>query len=262
MTQTGGKRQRAPCAPDSFLKIAGSRRSAGSLLAGPGPGLWAIGSLRSGALPAPGRVRRLTGGRGPARSLPAVLLCSLPGRVKEEDESQGGGRCQQALGTASSWPRDLGTQTWPSNQGSGSLARQGHDPEPRGRRKRDQKKGILQAQPQPAPVPSRAGAGLGDKPRAVEQSGSLSGAGRPLGSRRPAPLASLLLPLCLDGGLRPSTPTPGPALWLHLGPPQGSGEKILEKTNAGHRKQPSLCSQSRIPAAFGDQEVPQLRTQV
>lgn len=62
---------------------------------------------------------------------PRVRHCSCllsHGRGRET----GSHRCQQALGTSSSWPRDLGTQTFSSNQGTDSIEQKCHDLTPRG----------------------------------------------------------------------------------------------------------------------------------
>lgn len=47
-------------------------------------------------------------------------------------EGKGDSRCQPAPGTISSWPRDLGTQTFSSNQGTDSIEQKCHDLKPRG----------------------------------------------------------------------------------------------------------------------------------
>lgn len=114
--------------------------------------------------------------------LPGRRTCPLFAGHMQGEETQGRGRCQQAPVTISSWPRDLGAQTLSSNQGTDSISQKCHDLKPNGRRKQE-KKGILQAKPQKSPLTS-CGARLRDKQGAVEQreGSSRSGTGRAFSS--------------------------------------------------------------------------------
>lgn len=58
--------------------------------------------------------------------------CPLAAGHVGEEGSGGMSRCQRALGTASSWPRDLSTQTFFSDQGSDSIEQKCHGLQPRG----------------------------------------------------------------------------------------------------------------------------------
>lgn len=152
----------------------------------------------------------------------------------KEEETQGRSRGQQAPGTIASWPRDLGTQTFSSNQGNDSIEQKCHDLKPYGRRKQEKKKGILLAKPQKSLT--SGGARRRDKQEAVEQreSSSLPGTGRAFSSSQSPSLLWVSLPSSvsrqntqllghLSRGL--GLPSWGPALWLH---------GVLLKTNPSH----------------------------
>lgn len=189
---------------------------------------------------------------GPGPGLPCLLLssawlpggrnCSLSAGHVGGEGRQGMSRCQQAPGTIPSWPRDLGTQTFSTNQGTDSIEQKCHNLEPHGvggSKKRNKEF----SRPSPRGLlclPARPGSGTSSGQRNAEQreSSSFSGTGPVLG----APVSSgfLLPPLCLDGKtgiLSPGTltscvrpPFPRTSTVAAPGCSTGSGEPFKNKS--------------------------------
>lgn len=122
-------------------------------------------------------------------------------------EGRRSSRCQQALGTSSSWPRDLGTQTFSSNQGTDSIEQKCHALKPRGVGGSKKGKEFPRPSPRKSPLPS-CGARLRNKQWAVNK-------GRVLlfqGQAGPVSSGFLLPPPCLDGNILLPAPLSG-AFW-------------------------------------------------